>query len=587
MAFRSKTMSSASPKSRGEELFGGALRSCADHFRAAWLFSALIALLYLAPSVYMLQVYDRVLATNGVITLVFMSLALAVALLTHSFLDVTRQRLLARASLRLDRTLGDRIIRQSFLDARGGDARSTQILREFDVFRQAMQGSAATAILDLPFAPLFVLVAFALHIWLGLLVLGGAALLIAIAVLGERATKRDLAASADRAPSIYAAAELGQIYGGAVRALGMRGAMSLRIGAEREKLNELSIGNAFVAMRYSGWIRLLRMALQSAALGLGAYLAIQQEITPGAVIAATILSGRALAPIDQIVGGWRQLSQARNARTAIVQFLDAAPADEAPMPLPPPAGAIDVEGVSVRGGVGDQLALQAVSFSLAPGETLGVIGTTGAGKSTLARILAGAQHADAGTVRLDGSNIRDWDSDSLGVHIGYLPQEIALFSGTIAENISRFSAPAGDGASIVAAAQGAGVHSMIQRLPQGYDTMLGPRGAGLSAGQSQRLALARALYGDPRILILDEPNSHLDSDGDASLLNTVAAAKARGATVVIMTHRSGILAAADKLVVLKDGKVVHFGLRDAVLAELRKGALQSGQVRAVGSKGQT
>ncbi len=588
MGFRTATRwrPALEAKGQGEELFDAALRNCAPHFKAAWIFSALIALLYLAPSIYMLQVYDRVLATDGVMTLAFMSIALAFALATHAFLDVTRQRLLARASLRLERTLGERIIRQSFDDAPGGDARSAQILREFDTFRQAIQGPIATAVLDLPFAPLFVLVAFALHVWLGLLVLGGAVLLVTIAVLGERATKRDVAANSERTPSVYAAAELAQVFGGAVRALGMRGSMTRRLGNERQKLNELSTRSTFVAMHYSGMIRLLRMALQSATLGLGAYLAIRQEITPGSLIAATILSGRALAPIDQIVGSWRQLGQARNARSAIIRFLDGAAADEPHMQLPTPEGALEFESVVARSGAGDRLALQAVSFALAPGEMLGVIGASGAGKSTLARLLVGAQHPDAGAVRIDGSNIKDWDSDSLGAHLGYLPQEVALFSGSIADNISRFSGRPNVGERIVAAAQGAGVHAMIQTLPQGYDTVLGPRGAGLSAGQSQRVALARALFGDPRILVLDEPNSHLDSDGDASLLAAMSAAKARGATVVIMTHRSGILAAADKLLVLKDGQVVQFGPRDMILSNLRKTAVQSGQVRAVGSRGQ-
>lgn len=582
MLFRRELASA--PLSRGRELLDQATRACAPHYTAAWIFSGLIALLYLAPSIYMLQVYDRVLSTGGVMTLIFISVILLVALFTHGYLDGVRQRLLTRAGLRLDHLLGDRIIRHSFDPVRSGtqaDARHGQILREFDTYRQSLQGPAAVARLDLPYAPLFVIVAFMLHVWLGVLILAGALLLVIIAIMGERATQRELAASAARTPSIYAAAELGQTSGGAIRALGMQGAMASRLMKERDNVNLLGARSSFVAMRYSGAIRLLRMILQSASLGLGAYLCIIQEITPGSLIAASILSGRALAPIDQIVGAWRQLGQARAARQALITYLDTAPLDVTRTELPVPDGAIDIQDVAVRAGATDRFALQDISLSLPAGQILGVVGASGAGKSTLARVLVGAQTPDTGTVRVDGGNIADWDSDRLGAHVGYLPQEPTLFAGTIADNICRF-AQGNNSEKVVAAAKAAGVHEMILGLSKGYDTVLGPRGLGLSAGQSQRLALARALYNDPKILVFDEPNAHLDTDGDASLLQTLTAAKARGATVVLMTHRSGILAVADRMLVLADGRIAQLGPRDQVLAGLRRAAVQSGQVRTVG-----
>lgn len=569
----------------GQDVFTSALRACATHRVAAQIFSVQIALLYLAPSIYMMQVYDRVLSTGGVMTLVFMSAILALALLCHSVLDGARQRVLARSALRLDRVLGPQLIRLGLTGSGHVDARNAQILREFDVYRASLQGPVAIAMLDLPFSPVFIIVCFALHPWLGGLVLSGSSLLVFVAFLGDRATRLAAETTEGLAPATYATAEMNQANGGVVKALGMRGVMTRRITDARRTLNDEGTRNAFIATRYSGLIRLLRMALQSASLGLGAYLAIRLEISPGSMIAASILSGRALAPIEQIVGAWRQLGQARVARRALIAFLENAPSDGGHTRLPTPVGRLSVEGVSVRAGGADKWALQTLVFKLGPGEAMGVIGPSGAGKSTLARILVGAQLPDAGTIRLDGSSLADWDSDVLGAHIGYVPQETALFAGSIADNISRFSDASGAGGKIVEAAEAAGIHELVQRQCKGYDTVLGPRGEGLSAGQAQRVALARALYNDPCLLVLDEPNAHLDSDGDASLLETLSAARARGASVVIMTHRSGILAAVDKLMVLRDGRIVQFGRREDVLAELRKSAVQGGQIRAMSASG--
>ncbi|MBU6320847.1 MAG: type I secretion system permease/ATPase [Alphaproteobacteria bacterium] len=571
----------ASGETRGLEIIRRAVQTIRRHMAGAAAFSALIALLYLAPSIYMMQIYDRVLTTGGLMTLVFMSLLLLVALATHSFLEGARQRLLTRAAVQIDQELSPTLLRTGFRNAGSPDPKRNQIMREFDLVRQAMQGPGATGLLDLPFVPVFIIVSFLLHPSIGLVVLLGAGVLVMIAVAGERATKKAQSEAASRTPSIYAALEMSQAQGGTIRALGMQSALSERLIDERYALNDITTRNAFVAGRYSGLTRLLRMILQSGVLGLGAYLAIIQEISPGALIAGSILAGRALAPIEQVVGSWRQLSQGRTAFEAVRSFLNAAPSDMKPMPLPAPIGRIDAEHVSLRAGGSDRWAIYNVSFQVLPGESLGILGSSGAGKSTLARGLVGAQPFDGGTVRIDGGSLTDWDTEALGRYIGYLPQDLGLLPGTVGENISRFSRDGNAPELTVKAAREAGVHDLIQKLPHSYDTRIGFNGAGLSAGQAQRIALARSLYNEPSVLVLDEPNSHLDSDGDVVLAAAVRNAKARGAAVIVITHRSGIIAEVDKLLILKDGRVDQLGLRDEVLARLRNAAVQARRIRAV------
>jgi PrtD family type I secretion system ABC transporter len=573
-------------QSRGEMAFAEAMKSCAPHFRTAQIFSALIAILYLAPSIYMMQVYDRVLTSRGLLTLVFLSAIVIFALMTHSYLEGARHRLLSRAALRLDKTLSPKLVRAGFDQHGRADPRDAQILREFDSYRQYMQGPGTTGMMDLPFAPLFVIVAFGFHPLLGSLIVVGAGVLVLLAILGERATRKQMAESAARTPAAYATAEMNQANRGTIHALGMKNAMSARMIGERSRLNQSETRNHFVAGRYSGLIRLLRMVLQSASLGLGAYLAVREEISGGTLIAASILTGRALAPIEQIVGSWRQISLAKTAKKAIIGLLDRAGEESPRQTLPAPGKSFSVEGISVQAPGQERLLLANINFSISRGEILGVIGPSGAGKSTLARVLVGAQPPTAGIVRVDGSNIADWESDNLGAHMGYLPQDSALFAGSIGENICRFSQDPEAGQGVVPAAQIAGAHEMIQRFPEGYNTMLGLRGDGLSAGQAQRVALARALYRDPGVVVLDEPNAHLDAEGDAFLVATLKAAKSRGACVVIMTHRAGVLDVADKLLLLRDGQVEKFGPRDEVLAELKSASIRSGAaLRTVGGAG--
>lgn len=553
-----------------------ALRACRPHLVAAAVFSALINILLLAPTIYMMQVYDRVVPTEGRLTLLYLTLVVAFALATQTALESVRSRLLTLAGLRLDRLLAGGIL-QKLMSAMAPGS-SAQGMREFDLVRQAMSGPVATAIMDIPWTPIYVLVAFMIHPALGAMTVAGGALLVTLAVLNERAT-RNRAREAFMAQSqAYASQEAAAANGEVVRALGMRGALRERQLADRRTGLDLSAKAQFTGGGYSAATKFTRMFLQSAALGLGAWLAVDKQISAGAIIAASVLMSRALQPIEQLVGSWGLVGQARGALNNLIKLFPPTQGLEVSgTQLPAPTGALSLEQVAVRAPGEGPVLLRGVALKLAPGEILGVIGPSGAGKTTLARVAAGAITPDAGTVRLDGANLADWDGDKLGRYIGYVPQDSALMAGSIKDNISRFAIWAGGDpaivdANVVAAAQAAGVHELILRFPKGYDTHLGAGGRGLSAGQAQRVALARALYGDPPLLILDEPNSALDADGELALNNAILAAKTRGAAILIVAHRTGILNIADRLLVLRDGQMELLGPRAEVVAKMAEAA---------------
>jgi ATP-binding cassette subfamily C protein len=525
----------------------------------------------------MLQVYDRVLTTGGLATLGFISIILLIALGVLAFLDMLRTRLLSRLSLRLDRLLAPTLI-EAASPRDSADAGRRQVMRDFDTLRQAASGPAAVAMMDAPWAPIFVGVCFMIHPYIGLVALLGGALLIAIAFQNERALRRDLADIGEIAPRLYADQEADNASVDAVRAMGMRGAVTKRRLAQRGELNTVQTHMAFKSAAYASLTKYVRLVLQSTALGVGAWLAVERQISPGALIAGSILAARALSPLEQIVGAWRQIGQARLALTSIRTITAEASAAPQRMDLPPPRGDLNFDRVSVR--IRGQFALVNASLTLSPGEVLGVLGPSGAGKSTLARIAANALAPEAGVVRLDGANLADWEPDALGKHIGYLPQEIGLLAGTIAENIRRFSATTSGDANtidpeIIAAAKAAGAHDLILRFPGGYLHPLGRGGSGLSPGQAQRVALARALYRAPPLIVLDEPNAHLDSEGEAALLKAVEGARARGAAILIVAHRAGVLALADRLAVLREGRVDLVGPRDEVMRKLAAAAAES------------
>jgi PrtD family type I secretion system ABC transporter len=550
-----------------------AFRSCKAHFVWAASFSALLNLLYLAPTLYMLQVYDRVVPARGGMTLLFLTLVLAFALATLSALDAVRSRLFVRASMRLDRQLAGAILDATLARPKeGGEVMTRQAMRDFDTLRQTLTGGALMALFDAPWLPIYLIVSFLLNPYLGLVVLIGGGLLLVIAWLNDRATKARLQRATEAANYAYVSQEQSAGGADAVRALGMRRAMVARHLAERTTASRLQAEASFATGGYMAVTRFVRLFLQSLALGIGAWLAIEGKLSAGAIFAASFLVARALAPLEGLLGAWKGLGQARTAWRSLHTLL-LRPANTAVTILPHPEGALEVERLVVMKPRGEGAILQGITFKVAPGEIVAVIGPSGAGKSTLLRAVAGAGGPYSGAIRYDAAEMGDYDLERLAQKIGYLPQETALFSGTVKENIARFAPYLGENLAevddkVIVAAKACGVHEMILRLQDGYDTLLGLGGRGLSAGQAQGVALARALYGEPKILLLDEPNAHLDSDGEVKLLETLREQKRRGVSALIVAHRTGILAAVDKLMVMRDGRIELYGPRDEVLARL-------------------
>jgi ATP-binding cassette, subfamily C, type I secretion system permease/ATPase len=555
-----------------------AIAACRWHLVIAAVFSALINILYLAPSIYMMQVYDRVVPTGGIITLVWITIIAALAIATLTSLEAIRTRILARVSLRLNRYLSGEIIQRLMARSKtsAGEPSTRQAMRDFDTVRQTVGGPAASAMFDAPWTPLYLIVAYAIHPALAWLIIGAGAVLVALALINERDTRAKSKDAHSASTAAYAAQQLTIAESETIRALGMRRAIASRQIDQRRAGLEATSKLQFLGARYSAISKFVRMFMQSLALGVGAWLAVEGEISVGSIIAASILLSRALQPIEQFVGNWSQISQARAAMTSIRQLFKSTDSlDVERTALPEPTGRLEFERITVKAPRGAEPILRNVSFELKPGEILGVIGPSGAGKSTLARLAAGAIAADAGEVRIDGANVNDWDPEVLATHIGYLPQNLALLPGTVSENISRFALARGADKEevdrmVVAAAMQAGAHDMILRFPGGYDTPLREEGHDLSAGQSQRIALARALYGDPKIFILDEPNSSLDTDGEDALGRAISAAVNRGAAVMVVAHRTAVLSNANRLMVLQNGAIAHIGPRQDVIEEIRQ-----------------
>lgn len=553
------------------EVFASALRACRKHFIAVAAFSALLNLLFLVPMLYMLQVYDRVIPTRGSLTLFFITLVLLFGLISLAMLDYVRSRLLVRASIRLDRLLSG-VLLDTTLSRRDRtfDAMARQAMREFDTLRQALTGPAIVAFCDAPWTPIYILVCLLIHPLIGGLVLVGAILLAAVAIRNQQATSEPLKRASEAAARAYASQE--QVLAGAenVRALGMRKAMVRRHLMERESMMAEQTQASFASSRYVTASKFLRLVLQSLALGLGAWLAINNSISAGAVFAASFLAGRALQPIEQMLATWRTTVQAKTAYDKLNDLLDARETEIALTQLPPPEGRIDVKQMWVAKPSGDGAILANISFQMLPGEVIAVVGPSGAGKSTLLRMLAGAGRPDRGTIRIDHADMLDWDPERLATYVGFLPQDVSLFAGTVKENIARFHDGADIGeidSKVIAAAKSCQAHELILGLPNGYDAMLGWGGRGLSAGQAQRVGLARALYGDPPIVLLDEPNAHLDATGEAQLIQTLISLRERNASVLIVAHRLGVLSAADKILVLRDGQMEAFGTREQIIPQ--------------------
>ncbi|MDH2348926.1 type I secretion system permease/ATPase [Bradyrhizobium sp. SSUT77] len=544
------------------------LQGCRGYFVTAAIFSLAINLLYLAGPLYMLQVYDRVISSASEITLLMLTIALMMALLALAGLDAVRARVLTRASIRLDQTIAARVMTAIIHRSAGAGGARSQLLRDFDTFRQFVTGMGIHAIFDLPWAPIYIAVIFVLHPFLGAFALGCSILLILMALLNEWLVKLPLTEAGEAASRSYSFTEMSLRNTEVVRAMGMTEGLLRRWARDRTRMLERQVSASDRAATMQSIIRFLRLAMQSMILGLGAYLVIERLATVGAMFAASILLGRALQPVEQIVGSWRNLVSARGAFLRIRELLKADPQRETGLTLPRPKGRLSVEGLTYVPPLSSKPILRAVTFAIEPGEVLGVIGPSGAGKSTLSRHLVGVLAPSAGAVRLDGADVSSWVKTSLGQHIGYLPQDIELFADTVAANISRFQE--GEDREVILAARMADVHEMILRLPDGYDTQVGEGGAILSGGCRQRIGLARAIFANPSLLVLDEPSSNLDAEGDAALADCILQLKKRGTTVVIVSHRPATIAVVDKILVLKDGVAEMFGPRAEIMSRLTR-----------------
>lgn len=553
---------------------------CRKYFGSSAAFSALVNILFLAPTLYMMQVYDRVVPTGGIATLAWLTIILAVALAVLSSLDNARSRLMVRASLRLNDALSAKIFRRILEQEKqgAGKARSTQAMREFDAVRQAMVGPGLMALFDLPWTPLYLLVAFLLHPALALLILTGAALLVALALRNERSVREGMKQSHQVIASAHASQDIVSSQSEIVRVMGMRTAMVNRQIVQRNEGLRLATIAQLRAAQSNSLVKFVRLLLQSLALGLAAWLAVGGQISAGAIIAGSVLLSRALQPIEQLVGSWPQLTQAKQSLdTLSAIFSEGEQTSYAKMILPEPEGQLSLSGIALRNPEQTAFIVRGIQLDIQPGEVVGILGPSGSGKSTLARIAAGAIKPDVGEVRIDGAEYESWDPERLAKFIGYLPQDCALLPGTILENISRFSGDIGEAAEVIAeravrAAKLAGIHDLILQLPEGYGTQIGAAAFRLSGGQAQRLALARALYGDPKLLILDEPNSALDAEGEQALTRALEAARIQKQAIILISHKPQLLQIANRLVVMVSGGISLQGPRDQIIAKLTEAA---------------
>ena len=553
-----------------ENSLQAALKACKGSFISVGIFSFFVNALMLVPTFYMLQVYGRVMTSGSIPTLVMLTIIMTLLVATMGALELVRSRIMVRVSTKLDVLLSRSVYRASFkraLDSGGMDA-SAQPLNDLTGLRQFMTGNGLFAFFDAPWLPIYIAVMFMFHPWYGWVAIGSAIILLILAALNEKMTGKALAEAnkENLGASLYTSKNLRNAE--VIESMGMLNTLIHRwSGRQKNVLMLQSVasdkGGAIAAIS-----KTFRMLIQSLILGLGAYLAINHEISAGLVIAGSVLLGRALAPIDLIIGSWKGFISARSQYNRLNEILDKQKAEPDRMSLPAPEGHVNVENIIVSPPGSRTPVIKGVSFAVPAGMVVGVIGPSASGKSTLARALLGIWVPQHGVVRLDGADISSWDKSELGPHIGYLPQDIELFEGSISENIARFSEV--DAKKVVLAAKTAGVHEMILQLADGYDTVIGSDGANLSGGQRQRIGLARAIYGTPKLIILDEPNSNLDEVGEKALALAIQQLKAAGSTVFVITHRTNILTQLDRLLVMNNGTISMYGPREQVMAELSK-----------------
>jgi len=538
------------------------LQGLASRFRPFFLsaagFSLIVNVLMLAPALFMLQVFDRVLSSHSEETLVMLLLLVVGALIFMAYLDMIRSRLLTAAAVTLEKRLGPEVLGEMIRrSAAPGRSEAAHGLRDVNTLRAFLTGPGIIAVFDAPWVPIFVLIIFLFHPLLGLLALAGAIILFALAIANERFSRRPLEAMQLDSRLAGRFAEQSIVNAEVARALGMEGGLARGWAEMSRNSLEKQLQASRSGSALTSTTRFMRQSLQILMLATGAFLVIDQQATPGVMIAATLLLSRALAPVESAIAGWKGMVDARSAYARLSKLLEPDGRAEAVTELPPPTGAVSVERVVFGFRGQDRPVIKQISFELTAGQALAIVGPSAAGKSTLARLIVGIWKPMVGVVRLDGADISSWPRDRLGPYVGYLPQDVELFAGSVSQNIARMGEV--DSAAVIEAARQARVHDLILRLPQGYDTPIGEGGAFLSAGQRQRVALARALYGKPRLVVLDEPNSNLDGEGEMALIEAIRQLKAEGATLVIITHRGKLLTSMDRILVLREGVIEKLG----------------------------
>lgn len=568
----------ASPRSE----IGAALAACRGAFIGIGIFSCFVNILALSGSLFMMEVYDRVIPSRNIPTLVGLFVLVLVLYVFQGLLDLMRSRLLVRVGASVDEVMSPRlygaIVGLQLKAPR--TAENGQPLRDLDAIRSFLSSAGPTAFFDLPWLPFYTALCFFFHFWLGVTVLVGAIFLVFLTLMTEIMTKTPSLEAARHGVTRARLMEMSRRNAEVLVAMGMAGRIRARWQDASRQHIQAQQAASDVSGGFGGVGKVFRMMLQSGVLAVGAWLVINQQATAGIIIAGSVLSGRALAPIDLAISNWKGFVAARQAKQRLDKLLPLLPEQDDPMALPAPQFAVTVQSVSASPPEAQKVVLQDINFALKPGNGLGVIGPSASGKSSLARLLVGVWRAQRGLIRIDGATYDQWSSEALGQHIGYLPQDVELFEGTVAENIARFD-PAASPDKIIAAARAAHVHDLIVGLPQGYDTRLGDQGESLSSGQKQRVALARALYGNPFLVVLDEPNSNLDGDGEEALTRAMMGVRERGGIVVVVAHRPSALAAVDLVLALVGGRQQAFGPKEEVLSKV----LQSPPLKVVSKPG--
>ncbi len=556
-------------RTNGHVSIRSAISAARQAFIGVAVLSAVSNILMLISPLFMMQVYDRVLASHSIPTLAALSLLAAGIYAVLAIIEILRSKILLQIGRRLDEQLSEPSIMATLAaPAAGQDGESSAPLRDLDQIRQFMSGPGPIAIADLPWIPVFVFLLYLFHPLFGLAVVGGAIVLLSLTLCSEFLLRNPSKRAAQMLASRWELSESGRRNADTLRAMGMQDAFAARIETAHEKYSAENLRGSNLTATFTAIAKIFRLALQSGMLALGALLVIDQLASAGVIIAASVLTSKALAPIEMATVQWRNFISARQSARRLQETFDRIEPEAAEMLLPMPNRSLSVAGLAVAAPGSGKALVQNVSVSLFAGQGVGIIGPSGSGKSCLGRALVGAWPALRGTIRLDGAELTQWNSDRLGPSIGYLPQIVELFAGTVAENIGRFS-PSATPEKIMEAAKLANVHDLILSLPNGYDTQVGAGGGTLSGGQRQRIGLARALFGNPFVVVLDEPNSNLDAEGEEALTSAIMGARQKGAIVVVIAHRANMLKVVDHLIVVNNGTMSAFGPRDEILSKLK------------------